>query len=225
MVGAMNESCFPHRTALTEHQLLGTPLPTEVRRHLERCPDCSREAIETENVVRTLHRAGPAAARTEDRMAPPSGGPSHDLRDRIVREVTHQAPAARRQRLPRVALGVAAAALAAVAVVVPVSLSGDQAPVSSTSITLTRHGRMVEKSWGTEVPVVLSGLADGQTYRMMAVNADGKKASGGSVSGKGPAPVSLRMVTAMPRNTITALLVEDEHGHVVSRLPVRPTAT
>ncbi|GGB19929.1 hypothetical protein GCM10011492_07240 [Flexivirga endophytica] len=224
MVGAMNESCFPHRTALTEHQLLGTPLPTDVRRHLERCPDCSREAAETESVVRTLHRAGPAAAHPEDRMAPPFGGPSHDLRDRIVREVTRAAPA-RRRRLPRVALGVAAAALAAVAVVVPVSLSGDQAPVSSTSITLTRHGQMVEKSWGTEVPIVLSGLADGQTYRMMAVNADGKKAPGGSVSGKGPAPVSLRMVTAMPRNTITALLVEDERGHVVSRVPVRPTAT
>lgn len=223
MVGAMNESCFPYRTALAEHQLLGTPLPEVLRRHLSRCPDCKREAAETDSVVRTLYRSGPAPARTFRRVPEPTGRPSTDLRDRIVRDVT-EAPLARSRLLPRVALGLAAAAVAAVAVVVPMSLDGRQAPATATPVALTRHGHMIEKPWGTEVPVVLSGLEPGQSYRMMVINAAGKKASGGSVRGEGDAPVSVRMVTAMPRATITALIVEDEHGHVVTRLAIRPSS-
>lgn len=84
---------------------------------------------------------------------------------------------------------------------------------------------MVTRPWGTEVPVALSGLRSGETYRMMTVNAAGARTSGGSVRAATDEPVSTRMVTAMRRDTITALIVEDEEGRVVARVPVKPPPT
>lgn len=222
MVGPMNDNCFPHRAVLTEHQLLGTPLPDEVVRHVEHCPDCAREVLETDDVVRTLQRGGPENDAPGRRMAQPVDGPPAALRDRIVRQLEDHPP--RRRRLPRAVIGLAAAAVVAAAVVIPMSLGGDRAPEPVSDVALSRHGRMIEKPWGTEVPVSLSGLRNGRTYRMMAVNAEGKKVPGGSLRGAGGAPMTFRMVTAMPRDTISALIVEDEHGRVLTRLPVRPAA-
>lgn len=224
MAGPMNRSCFPYRTALTEHQLLGTQPPAELRHHLAQCADCRREAVETDDVVRSLLRSGTAPVRHERHRLDPNGLPSRDLRERIVRVVTDSRPT-RRHPVARLVVGAAAAAVVATAVVLPMSRGDEEPSPAATSVTLARQGEMVERSWGTEVPVVLSGLEAGRTYRMTAVNAAGRTAPGGSVRGEGSTPVSLRMVTAMPRDTITALLVEDEDGRVVTRLAVRPATT
>ncbi|MFE5259749.1 anti-sigma factor [Streptomyces coelicoflavus] len=221
MAGTMNKACVPYRPLLTEHLLLGTPLPEELSRHLDQCPDCAREAAETEDVVRTLRRADPFAdlAGAGAPAVPPR--PSRELGDRIRRVVADPPPAPRTRYRRRIALGVSAAFVTAAAAVVPLTLDQDQPPPATTaSVVLVRDGGMVERPGGTEVPVVLSGLKKGETYRMMTVNADGKRMPGGSVRADSDADVSTRMMTAMRRDTITALLVEDESGRVVTHVRV-----
>ncbi|MFG2500709.1 hypothetical protein ACGFSB_21140 [Streptomyces sp. NPDC048441] len=224
MAGTMNENCFPFRPLLTEHLLLGRPLPQELSRHLEQCPDCTREATETDDVVRTMRRVNPLADRAQPRESDMHARPSKSLGDRIRRDMAgaEAAEAARTTRGRRIALGVAAAFAAAAAVLVPLTADQGRAPDTSASVVLTRQGRMVDRPWGTEVPVALSGLEAGETYRVMTVNADGRRLPGGSARAETGESVSLRMATAMRRDTITALIVEDEEGHVVTRVPVRP---
>jgi hypothetical protein len=223
----MKKECFPFRPLLTERLLLGTPLPEDVSRHLDRCPDCTREASETDDVVRTLRRADPIAGWTDERACETDAQPSSDLGDRIRRETAGSKTAARPawtvrpKRRRRIALGAAAALVAAAAVVVPLVATPDPAP--ETSVVLTRQGQMVDHPWGTEVPVALSGLEAGETYRMMTVNAEGTRAPGGSLWAASDEPVSTRMMTAMSKDTITALIVEDGAGRVVTRVPVRPS--
>ncbi|MFI0977681.1 hypothetical protein ACH4SP_11730 [Streptomyces sp. NPDC021093] len=228
MVGTMNKDCFGFRPLLTEHLLLGTLLPEELSRHLGQCPDCTREAAETDDVVRTLQRMNPLADLAHPRASAVHVRPSRDLGDRIRRDTagakgdTAGAKAVRTGRGRRLALGVAASLVTAAAVLIPLSTS-DQGQAPGTSVALVRQGQMVDRSWGTEVPVALSGLEAGETYRMMAVNADGTRLSGGTVRADSGEQVSFRMMTAMDKHTITALIVEDEEGRVVSRVSVRPS--
>ncbi|MFF0515553.1 hypothetical protein [Streptomyces sp. NPDC004250] len=219
MAGTMNKACVPYRPLLTEHLLLGTPLPEELSRHLDQCPDCAREAAETEDVVRTLRRADPLADLTGV-VAPVHAQPSRDLGDRIRRVIAAPQSTPRPRYRRRIALSVAAAFVTAAAVVVPLTLGQDQPQPATASVVLVRDGRMVERPGGTEVPVVLSGLKEGETYRMMTVNAEGTRMPGGSVRADSDEDVSTRMMTAMRRNTITALLVEDESGRVVTLVRV-----
>lgn len=221
MAGTMNKNCVPYRPLLTEHLLLGTPLPEELSQHLGQCPDCTREASETDDVVRTLQRVNPLA----DWASPPASEthtrPSKDLRDRIRRD-TAGVEAARTGRGRRIVLGVAASFVTAAAVIIPLSMP-DRSQAPGTAVVLVRQGQMVDQAWGTEVPVALSGMEAGETYRVMTVNADGTRLSGGSVRADSGERISFRMVTAMHKDTITALIVEDEEGRVVSRVSVRPS--
>ncbi|MEU5226543.1 hypothetical protein AB0G55_28495 [Streptomyces toyocaensis] len=221
MAGTMNKECIPFRPLLTEHLLLGTPLPEDLARHLDQCPECTREAAELEDVVRTLRRVDPFADWTGARGSASRARPSKDLGDRIRQVVADPKPVRPRFRR-RVALGVAAAFVTAAAAVVPLSLDQDQ-PAPATAVVLVREGTMIGHPWGTEVPVALSGLEKGETYRMVTVNADGTRVPGGSVRADSGEQVSTRMVTAMRKDTITALIVEDGDGRVVSHVRVVPS--
>ncbi|MER7399091.1 hypothetical protein ABT381_26685, partial [Streptomyces sp. NPDC000151] len=120
----------------------------------------------------------------------------------------------------RIAVLAAAAVLAAVAVLVPVAVhERDSGPVDV--VTVAREGLMIPRPWGTEVPVSLSGLTPGRTYRMMTADADGHRMPAGSLTAPGPG-ARTRMMTAMARDAIKSLLVEDQDGRLVADLPVRP---
>ncbi|GAA2978449.1 hypothetical protein [Streptomyces fulvorobeus] len=220
MAGLVNQKCVTYRPVLTERLLLGVALTEELCEHLDRCPECSREMSEISDVVRTLRRADPLPSRATPVVAATGGRPSVALGDRIRRDIAG-AVAGRHRIRRRITLGVAAAAfVAAAAVAVPLTTQQDPAPAST--VALARQGHMVTGPGGTEVPVVLSGLRSGEIYRMMTVNADGVRSPGGSVRAPSTAQVSTRMVTAMHRDTITALIVEDDEGRVVAHLPVTP---
>lgn len=222
MAGTMNKNCVPFRPLLTEHLLLGTPLPEELSRHLDQCPDCAREASETDDVVRTLQRVNPLADWAHPRASDTHARPSKHLGDRIRRDMAG-AKAVRTGRGRRIVVGVAASFVTAAAVIIPLNMSDRSQEAPGTAVVLVRQGQMVDQAWGTEVPVALSGMEAGETYRVMTVNADGTRLSGGSVRAESGERISFRMVTAMQKDTITALIVEDEEGRVVSRVPVRPS--
>jgi hypothetical protein len=71
----MNNDCTHLRPHLTEHLLLGTPLPRDLTRHLNQCPDCTREATELHDVIHTLRRGDPLAELTGPHEL--AAGPRH----------------------------------------------------------------------------------------------------------------------------------------------------
>ncbi|MBQ0951304.1 hypothetical protein ACFWFH_12130 [Streptomyces coelicoflavus] len=211
MAGTMNKACVHHRPLLTEYLLLGTPLPEELFRHLHQCPDCAREATEIDDVGRTMRRVD-AFARWK--AAP--HGPVPSVNGTAAPRPARTGPG------KRIALGFAAALVAAAAVAVPLGSAHEQGADPKLSTAAIRYGEMIGRPWGTEVPVVLSGLSSGETYRLTTVGADGARAVGGSVQAASAERFTFRIVTSMDKDTITELIVEDGEGHVIARVPVCP---
>ncbi|GAA3755667.1 hypothetical protein [Streptomyces tremellae] len=205
MAGTMNGYCRDVREEITELLLLDRPLPAPLARHVASCEGCAAEAEGVRRVMRTFERAdSPLAPWT-----PPAPAPVP--RPRRVR------------RRAAVAAGsVVLAACAALATVVVTSDDGTHTSVAA--VRLAQDGAMVPHAWGTEIPVSLSGLDAGGTYRLMTGDAHGERLPAGSVhaGGRGGAPMHVRMTTAMPRDSITTLYVQDAAGHFVASTPVRP---
>ncbi|MFC6065503.1 hypothetical protein [Streptomyces ochraceiscleroticus] len=209
MAGPMSALCQAVRSQATELLLLGRPLPAALTRHLAGCEECAAECEGVRRVVRTFERAEGAPARL----------PAPGLLP-LPSAVPAPAPRPRPRRARRVALLAAAAVLAVLAVLVPVAVHDrDSGPVDV--VTVAREGLMIPHPWGTEVPVSLSGLTPGRTYRMMTADADGHRMPAGSLTAPGPG-ARTRMMTAMARDAIKSLLVEDQDGRLVADLPVRP---
>ena len=200
MAGSVSPSCHAIRVELTELLLLDRPLPAPLARHLGWCADCSAEAAGVRRLIRTFERAEPVVL------------------DVGVRQPQPTTPGRVRRRVAAAAAGLVLAACAVLTTVLP-GVGHDRPPAAA--VTLSRPAPMVEHSWGTEVPVSLSGLRPGQTYHLLTGDAQGRRQSAGTVrAGSGDAPMRTRMVTAMLRSQITTLLVQDESGRMVARLPV-----
>ncbi|MCT2590290.1 hypothetical protein LHJ74_10265 [Streptomyces sp. N2-109] len=241
MAGPVTPSCHAIRVELTELLLLDRPLPAPLARHLACCTGCSAELAGVRRVIRTFGRAGPpldgsGSGPGPDSGLPPAGQPRGawfaldggvDRSDEVP-DADHPKPSrapkggVKRRRAAAVAAGVVLAACAVLTTVVPGDHHGAPAVAE---VTLSRKEPMIAHSWGTEVPVSLSGLQPGETYHLMTGDAQGRRQSAGSVrAGDGDTPMRTRMVTAMPRPDITTLLVQDESGRMVARLPVAPPA-
>ncbi|MFA7754966.1 hypothetical protein V5F01_15285 [Streptomyces sp. NRRL B-2790] len=207
----MNDFCIAIREEVTELLLLGKPLPASLARHVASCEGCSEEAEGVRRVVRTFERA--------DSLRVPSALPD-------VNRASAVAPSQPRGRIRRrVAAGIASVALAACAgFVTVVATSGNDTHTSVASVRVAQDGEMISRPWGTEIPVSLSGLRDGGTYRLMTGNARGDRVQAGSVqaSGQSDAPMRIRLTTAMSKNTITTLYVQDADGRFVAQAPVGP---
>ncbi|RSN30621.1 hypothetical protein DL990_21835 [Amycolatopsis sp. WAC 01416] len=203
----MNEHCLQTRGEATELLMLGRPLTAELSLHVASCSACARDIAEVREVVATFAYA--------EGNRPPAVSP--ELGPRIEAEL-RAATGARRVR--RLVLAAAAFVLVmAVAVGSLVMVSGSS-PVQQ--IALERDGLMVSQPWGTEVPIMLNGLRHGETYQLVTVGLEGRSVPAGSVRAEGPGPFRARMVTAMSRDSITALLVRDDDGRQVAQLPVAP---
>lgn len=221
MAGSVSAPCQDIRPLLAEYMMLDVPLPRSIAQHLGQCPECLREAAEIKDVVRTLERAAPEAAAVR-RAGVPALLPLPDKGGRIHTKSSRTGRAGARRR-DRVAIGAAAAVLCAIAAVfVPLSIESHPAP-SALALSLAREGRMVSYPWGTEVPVALTGLRPGQTYRLMTADSSGRSTPGGSVRATVDETVHTRIMTAMPREAIAALLVEDDNGRVLARMPIVST--
>ncbi|MFF5408452.1 hypothetical protein ACFY8K_37075 [Streptomyces misionensis] len=223
MAGPVNTSCHAVRTELTELLMLERPLPAPLACHLAGCHACAAEAEGVRRVIRTFERA-------ESPLAVPGDAGPGTPPDRITRLPFDAGPGPKRHRVRgrrRAALVAAAVALAC-GVGAGLLIGGSERTAPVAQVTLSREGRMVQHAWGTEVPVTLSGLRPGQTYRLMTADADGRRMPAGSLrAGGSGSPLHTRMMTAMSRRQITLLLVQDEHGTLVARTRVTspPDAT
>jgi hypothetical protein len=213
-------SCREAREQMTELLMLGQPLPWRLTRHLGECDECAREHREIAEVAAVLGRADPAVAEQGWRPANYElSRLSPDLGVRIGRQVA----LAQRRRRRRAAVGLAAAAVVGALALVPATLPAS-APAST--VAFSREGSMIPHSWGTEVPIALSGLTPGQSYTMVTEDATGRRTPAGSVQSPTGGPVHTRMVTSMNRDTITTLLIMDGSGSApVAQIPVTPPTT
>lgn len=224
----MSAGCARTAEELTELLMLGQELPSGLADHVAACPRCAAEAQEVRQVLRTFERAGFRASLLPEPAA--GGEPAHaavpQLRgpdDPVPAGNTGTAPARRRPR-GRAALAAGALLLAACAAALGlVATAGHRAAPDAAGISVAQEGRMVPHSWGTEVPVLLSGLAPGRTYRLETGDAHGHRQTAGSVHAGGSGrPMHVRMVTAMPRSAITTLYVQDTRGRMVAEIRVTP---
>ncbi|MEU1312758.1 hypothetical protein ABZ419_28240 [Streptomyces cinnamoneus] len=211
MAVTMNDFCTAIREEVTELLLLGKPLPAPLARHVASCEGCSQETEGVRRVVRTFERA--------DSLRAPSALPE------LGGATAVDAAWARRPVRRRVAAGIASLVLAACAAFVTVVVATSDAPRTSVaSVRVAQDGEMIGHPWGTEIPVSLSGLRAGSTYRLMTGNARGDRVQAGSLraSGQGEAPLRAHMTTAMSKDAITTLYVQDVDGHFVAQAPAGP---
>ncbi|WP_405913172.1 hypothetical protein OG760_22600 [Streptomyces sp. NBC_00963] len=212
MAGAMNPDCAAIRPVMTEHLMLGMCLPAEVWGHLTGCTACAHEAAEIGDVVRTLARAENGVHRTGRPRATPQVPP--------VRAVDMPPPrtaGSRRGLRRRLVQYASVALLTAAALAAPFALH-DRGQGSPGTVSIARQGRMISQPWGTEVPVALNGLRRGETYRLMAADFTGLRVPGGSVRTMTGEPVHAQVMTALSREAIKEVIVEDTHGRVVGRV-------
>ncbi|MDH6455323.1 MULTISPECIES: hypothetical protein [unclassified Streptomyces] len=207
----MNDFCTAIREEVTELLLLGKPLPAPLARHVASCEGCSEEAEGVRRVVRTFERA--------DSLRVPSALPDAGRTSAGVPS---------RKRVPisrRMAAGVSSLVLAACAAFVTiVATSGNDSHTSVAAIQVAQDGEMIAHPWGTEIPVSLSGMRDGTTYRFMTGNARGDRVQAGSVqpSGQSDGPMRVHLTTAMRKDTITMVYVQDADGQFVAQAAVGP---
>jgi hypothetical protein len=201
----MNSRCDSRLGEITEQLMLGRPLTGEMYRHVASCPGCAREVGEISEVVAMLVRAEPSVAQAPVVVPLP---PLPELGPRPTRHRTGR----------RTALFAAAAALVAGLAIVPVVAASDDAPADT--VALARTGYMVTRPWGTEVPISLTGVRSGHTYNLMTEDTAGHRVPAGSIRPASDEPVHTRMVTAMSRESIAVLLVEDQQDRQMVKAPI-----
>jgi hypothetical protein len=228
MAGMRDTACHPARLALTEYLMLGQPLPSWLSQHVAGCPGCAAQADEVREVTRTLRRADPVAALGSVRGAPGSGpggqpAPREDLGQYVVRQI-QSARSVRRHRRRALVGAVAASLVLGCAGLIPALGGGHKAASqgqgAEAAVHLVRTGTMIPQPWGTEVPVALSHMRPGEIYQFMTENAAGQLVQAGSARAMTGTSVRTDMVTAMRRDSIVALLVEDQHGHPLAKISV-----
>lgn len=154
----------------------------EMRRHLEVCPRCAREARELSGLPRLLDAVEP-----ED--VPPPVLPAEveeRVLDRFVREGAAARRPARRPRVPlAAAAALAAAVLVAVLLVVGLLPGGDDEGAYATAELRGSAGsaraELTVVPEGTRVSLSARGLpAQGAVYELWCVGTDGSWVSGGT---------------------------------------------
>jgi hypothetical protein len=198
---------------------------TDMQTHLNSCPVCQAEVRELQPVVAALADAVPD--RIDDDPLPPG-----DLEELTLAPIMEEIHFARRRRrrfqwsaLAAAAICVVVVGLAgftwllepAVALVEPVPFS--VAP------GMEVEGHLIAHAWGTEIRLLVSGLRDGQTYKVTLVSEDGERVNSGTFIGIGDKPLSCTFNAALLRKEANRLEVRTTPGgELVSfaKLPEEP---
>jgi hypothetical protein len=197
---------------------------TAMQTHLNSCPICQAEVRELEPVVGALADASPD--RIDEAPWPPE-----DLKELTLAPILEEMHRARRHRrrsrwsaLAAAAIFVVAIGLAgftwllepAVALVEPVPFS--VAP------GMEVEGHLIEHDSGTEIRLVVSGLRDGQTYRVTLVSEDGERVNAGTFIGIGDKQLRCTFNAALLRKEADRLEVRPSGGELVffAKLPEEP---
>ena len=197
-----------------------------MQRHLNSCPVCQAEVRELEPVVAALADASPD--RIDEAPWPPG-----DLEELTLAPILGEIHRARRRRRRFRWSALAAAAIC----VVVIGLAGFTwllepavalEPLSfSVAPGMEVEGHLIKHDWGTEIRLVVSGLRDGQTYRVTLVSEDGERVNAGTFIGIGDKQLRCTFTAALLRKEADRLEVRTAGGELVffAKLPEEPRVT
>jgi hypothetical protein len=196
---------------------------TAMQTHLNSCPICQAEVRELEPVVGALADASPD--RIDEAPWPPE-----DLKELTLAPILEEMHRALRRRRRFRWSALAAAAI----FVVAIGLAGFTwllepavalEPLSfSVAPGMEVEGHLIEHDSGTEIRLVVSGLRDGQTYRVTLVSEDGERINAGTFIGIGDKQLRYTFNAALLRKDADRLEVRTAGGELVffAKLPEEP---
>lgn len=187
-------------------------------RHLERCPACRAELDDLSAVVARLGDLNGEQALLEDLR------PDAARADAVLVAIA----AERRRRDRHTHRGQSALAAAAAVAVLSAGL------LSATSLTRDRppaiplepvavtadagvdaRADVVAHTWGVEIKLVASGLADGRPYTVQVTTDTGEVVSAGGFLGTGTRPLLCNLNTTVLREAAESFVVLDPQGQQV----------
>lgn len=195
----------------------------QVQRHLSGCDACRAELASLGTVAAALRGLDPDTLLATE-PAPPAA-----LADEVFRQVRSRRQAAsRRPRVRRVVAGglVAAGLVGAFALGGRTTGTGDAPPVVAVKLRVVpaavqAQAGLVRHTWGTELDLEASGLADGGSYTVVFLTRDGARVPAGSFLGTGSRPLHCRVNAAVSLDAATEVQVTDDRGELVMDAPVR----
>ncbi|MEO6115453.1 MAG: zf-HC2 domain-containing protein [Pseudolysinimonas sp.] len=212
--------------------VLGSLSPADRREfetHLEGCERCRESVAELSGLPGLLGRldADRGFELLQDSDAAPADSPAPRPADLVAR--IEQRVAARRSRRIRVLVGLAAAALVAGAIAIPVSISSAPHPTLTTALSqvvsspLSANVKLTSVGWGTKVEMSchyrdIDTNAPGTTrwdYALWVVQKDGTASELSSWSAANNSTVNLSAGTSVPVSEIAAVQVRSLGGTVL----------
>jgi hypothetical protein len=197
---------------------------TAMQTHLASCPLCQAEVRELEPVVAALADAAPD--RIDEDLQPPG-----DLEELTLAPILGEIHSARR-RSRRFQWSALAAAAICVVVVGLAGFVGLLEPAValvepvpfSVAPGMEVEGHLLAHAWGTEITLLVSGLRDGQTYRVTLISEDGERVNSGTFIGIGDKLLSCTFNAALLRKDAASLEVRTPGGELVfvAKLPEEP---
>jgi hypothetical protein len=195
-----------------------------IQTHLNSCPVCQAEVRELKPVVAALADAAPD--RIEEDPRPPG-----DLEELTLAPILGEIHRARRRRRRSRWSALAAAAICVVAIglagftwlLEPAVALVEPVPFS-VAPGMEVEGHLIAHTWGTEIRLVVSGLRDGQTYRVTLVSEDGERVNAGTFIGIGDKQLRYTFNAALLRKDADRLEVRTAGGKLVffAKLPEEP---
>ncbi|PRY48795.1 anti-sigma factor RsiW [Geodermatophilus tzadiensis] len=192
-----------------------------VRAHLDGCADCRAELAELAPLAARLAAVDPDAL---DRTPTPPPGLGAAVLARIAAEERRVVPPRRAAVRRRVALGAAAAGIAAAGAVTgwlarPVPAPPPLEPVTVQAVApdVEASADLVPHTWGVEVKLSGSGFAAGEVYRVAVTTEDGVEVPAGEFLGVGPQPLDCNLNSSVLRADAVGFEVVDADGDVVVR--------
>src|SRR5215204_840297 len=192
--------------------------------HLSSCLVCQAEVKELKPVVAALADAAPD--RIDEDPLPPE-----DLEELTLAPILGEIHRARRRRQRYSWSAVAAAAICVVAIglagftwlLEPAVALVEPVPFS-VAPGMEVEGNLIAHDSGTEIRLVVSGLRDGQTYRVTLVSEDGERINAGTFIGIGDKQLRCTFTAALLRKEADRLEVRPSGGKLVffAKLPEEP---
>lgn len=196
-----------------------------MRAHLDGCVECREQLAEIMPAAAALSGVDPA------RIGSPATPPvnlgdviaARVAAGQVLLEQRRRRSTLRRGALRMAAAAVAAAALIGVGVALPLGDPPPARPVPTERIALrstvpgvqVSSAAVVPHTWGIELKLTASGLAQGGTYRATVQSRDGRTLPAGEFLGTGATPVICNLQAALLRKDARAVAVLDAAGRPV----------
>ncbi len=189
---------------------------TAVQAHLDGCAECRVELAAIAPLARPLRMVDPDRLGAERPMPP--AWLEESILTAIDNEPRRRRPIGRRlvAAAAVVVIGAGGAALGYGLAPKPPEIPLEPVSVAVADPAVRSTADVVPHTWGMEIKLTATGFADGQTYRVVVVTADGRAAPAGEFIGTGDREMHCNLNSSVLRPDATAFRVLDDRGRNVA---------